>query len=129
MTNSDLLKKIGLTDSESKVYLALLKIGKLTSKGEILKESKIAASKIYIVLDKLMDKGLASTIIKNNVKHFSAAPPSRLKDYLDQKKQDIIENEKTADELLPKLELYYKSFREKTTAEVFFGWKGLETAY
>ncbi len=129
MAEKELLQKLGLTDSEAKVYLALLKIGEFTSKGAILKEAKIAPSKIYHILDKLMDKGLVSTITKNNVMRFAAAPPARLKDYLERKKQEVAEEEQTAAELLPQLELSYKAFREKTTAEIFIGWQGLETAY
>jgi len=122
------LRTIGLTDSETKVYLALLRLG-LTSKGKILKEAKIAPSKVYHVLDKLMDKGLVSMIIKNNVKHFAAAPISRIKDYLDKKKDELAEEEKTLAEVQPQLEALQKRSLEKTTAEIFFGWKGMETAY
>lgn len=129
MEEKELLQKIGLTDSESKVYLALLKLGKFSQKGEILKHAKIAPSKIYHILDKLIDKGLASTIIKNNVKHFAPASPSRIKDYLATKHDEILEEQKTAEELLPKLEGLYESVKEKTTAEIFMGWKGMETAY
>ncbi len=129
MAEKELLKKLGLTDSETKVYLALLKIGEFTSKGAILKEAKIAPSKVYHVLDKLMNKGLVSTIIKNNVKRFAAAPPTRLKDYLAFKKQELVSEEQVAEELLPRLEGLYKAFREKTTAEIFIGWQGMETVY
>jgi sugar-specific transcriptional regulator TrmB len=124
-----LLQGLGLTESEAKVYLALLRIGELTSKGRILKEAKIAPSKIYHVLEKLMDKGLVSTITKNNVKHFAASPPTRIKDYIETKKEEIAEEEKIANKVMPKLEQLYSSLREKTTAEIFIGWKGLETAY
>ena len=127
--DNDLLQKIGLTGSESKVYLALLEIGNFTSKKDILKYSGIAPSKVYHVLDKLMDKGLVSTIIKNNVKHFAAAPPARIKDYISEKKEQIEQEQKTAEELMPRLEALYKSVAEKTTAEIFIGWKGMETHY
>lgn len=129
MAERELLRKLGLTDSEAKVYLALLKIGEFTSKGAILKEARIAPSKVYHVLDKLIDKGLVSTVTKDNVKRFAAAPPRRIGDYLALKKQEIEQEEKTAEELLPRLEALYKTFREKTTAEVFFGWQGIETVY
>lgn len=129
MNEKELLQKLGLTDSEAKVYLALLRIGILTSKGAILKEAKIAPSKVYHVLDKLMDKGLVSTITKNNVKRFAAAPPARIKDYLTKKKQEFADEEKSAEALLPRLDALYKEFREKTTAEIFIGWHGLETVY
>jgi len=122
------LKAIGLTNSEVKVYLALLKLG-ISSKGNILKEAKIAPSKVYHVLDKLMDKGLASMIIKNNVKHFSAAPVFRIKDYLEKKKDELKEEEKTFNEIEPFLQSLQKKRAEETKAEIFLGWKGMETIY
>mgnify|MGYP001584581154 FL=1 len=45
----NLLKEIGLTAYESKVYLALLDIGKATS-GEILKKAELRTGKIYEIL-------------------------------------------------------------------------------
>ncbi len=129
MAEQELLEKLGLAGSEAKVYLALLKIGEFATKGPILKETKIAPSKVYHVLDKLIAKGLVSTIVKNNVKHFAAAPPDRLKDYLDTKKRELMAEEKTAAELMPRLQGLYKTFKEKTTAEIFMGWQGMESAY
>ena len=41
-TNYEFLRRIGLTESEIKVYLALLKLG-ASSKGKLVKEAKIAA--------------------------------------------------------------------------------------
>ena len=76
-----------------------------------------------------MDKGLVSTIIKNNVKHFSAAPVSRIKDYLEGKKRDLDEEEKIINQALPMLEALQKKSKEETTAEIFFGWQGMETVY
>jgi len=122
------LRTIGLTNSEIKVYLALLKLG-LSSKGKILKEAKIAPSKIYHVLDKLIYKGLASTIIKNNVKHFSAAPVSRIKDYLEKKKSELEKEENAFMEIKSHLESLQKVPITETSAEIFIGWKGMETVY
>ena len=86
--NTELLEEIGLTKSEIKVYLALLEIGS-SSKGPLVKKANITSSKIYEVTDKLIEKGLVSYIIKNNVKYFSAAPPSRIKDYIEEKREKI----------------------------------------
>lgn len=127
--NEEILRKIGLTSSEAKVYLALLRIGEFSSKGKILEEAKIASSKIYEVLNKLIEKGMASTLIKNNVAYFAAASPLRIKDYLQEKKKQILEQEKILEGILPKLQESYKSLRDRTTAEIFFGWRGMETVY
>jgi|SRR3989344_3327465 len=120
------LREVGLTESEIKVYLALLKCG-LSSKGAILKEAKIAGSKIYIVLDKLIDKGLASVIIKNNVRHYSAASPIRLKDYLSTKRSEIDKQSREIDNIMQHFESLQAA--KKTIAEIYVGWKGMETVY
>ena len=49
-----LLEKLGLTKGEIKVYLALNKLGE-SSIGPIGKESKVSKSKMYDILDKLIE--------------------------------------------------------------------------
>ena len=58
------LLKVGLTDGESKVYLALSQLGSSTV-GPIVKKSGIAYSNIYDVLDRLTKKGIVSFVIKS----------------------------------------------------------------
>ncbi len=122
------LENIGLTKSEIKVYLALLEIGE-SSKGKIVRKAKIAASKVYDVLDKLIDKGLASFIARNNVKYFRAASPGRIKDYISTKKEALVEQEKEFNKFLPSLDNLYESVSENSIIEVYRGWKGMETVY
>jgi len=126
--NYSFLRKIGLTESEIKVYLALLKLG-VSSKGAIIKESKIAPSKIYEIADKLIDKGLCSTITKNGVKHFMGASPARIRDYLHKKQEEILQEEKELEKIIPKLQSYYNKIPEGIKIEMFIGWKGIETVY
>lgn len=122
------LRKIGLTESEIKVYLALIKLG-TSSKGNLIKESKIAPSKIYEITDKLIDKGLCSTILKNGIKHFMGASPTRIRDYLRKKQEEISQEEKELEKIMPKLQSYYNKMPEGVKVEVFIGWKGMETVY
>ena len=63
------LKKIGLTDYESRIYLALLDIGEGTS-GDVIKKAEIHTGKIYEILESLKNKGLISEITKNNIKQY-----------------------------------------------------------
>ena len=122
------LENIGLTKSEIKVYAALLEIGE-SSKGEIVRKAKIAASKVYDILDKLMNKGLASVVIKNNIRYFRAANPLRIKDYVNKKKEELIQQEKSLDKIMPELRLLYETKEEESIIQVFKGWKGMETVY
>ncbi len=121
------LKNIGLTDSEIKVYLALLELGTST-KGPIVNKSGVASSKIYELLDKLIEKGLVSYIIKENRKYFRAADPSRILDYLKEKQSQIKEQENDISQILPQLLLKQKLANSMKDAEIYKGIKGYQTA-
>lgn len=121
------LEEIGLTESEIKVYLALLEMGS-SKKGPLVKKAGISSSKIYEVVDKLIARGLASYVLKNRVKYFHAAPPRMIQAHLEEKQEQLLRYHKALDKLLPHLEL--KRFLHKTTdAEVYLGWKGMQTVY
>jgi len=126
--NSNELTGIGLTQGESKVYLALLKLGSSTV-GPIVKESKIAYSNIYEVLERLLKKGLVSFIIKEKTKYFSAAEPYRVEEYLKTKEAEIEKQKADLKKLLPSLISIKNSKDKETYAEIFTGQKGLKTAY
>jgi len=121
------LKRIGLTDGESRAYLALLKLGSSTV-GPIVKESGISYSKIYEVLGRLLEKGVISYNIKEKTKHFQSIAPNRLLDILEQKEKEIIENRNQLKKIIPNLERI-KDKRFLQEAEIFLGIKGLRTAY
>lgn len=123
-----ILEEIGLTESEIKVYIALLELGSV-KKGPLVKRAGITSSKIYEVMDKLIEKGLASYVVKNKVKHFTAASPSRIKDYIQEKKMKLEQQENNFENILPTLQLMQKFKEKKTDAEVYRGWKGMQTVY
>ena len=58
----DILKSIGLSEREIKVYLALLELGQ-TTVGPVATKTRIQHPKIYQTLEKLIDKGLVNFII------------------------------------------------------------------
>ena len=79
-----LLSQIGLTNSDIKVYFALLELESSTV-GPIIKKSRVPDSKIYAILEKLKSRGLVSFVIKNNVKHFQCADPKNLISIIEEK--------------------------------------------
>lgn len=122
------LEKAGLTKGEIRVYLALLELGE-TSTGLIIKHSKITGSKVYEILEKLKEKGLASYVTKEKIKYFQAAPPNRIIDYIEKKEQEIKNNKEEIKSLLPQLESKQKSLQLSQNAQVFEGWEGLRTVF
>jgi len=126
--NIEILKNLGLTDSEIKVYLALLELGS-TTKGPIVDKSNVASSKIYELLEKLSKKGLVSTITKSGVKYFESAPPTRLLDYLKEKEQKIKQQENQLQNIIPELELKRTIAGMGSETQVFKGMEGATTSF
>jgi sugar-specific transcriptional regulator TrmB len=125
--NTKILEKIGLTEGEVRVYLALLELG-LCSTGQIIDKSQITSSKVYIILERLEQKGLVSHVIKNNVRHFQSANPNKILDYLEEKKKEIEEDSKIVKELLPSLIEKREKFSNIQETTMYQGAKGFQTA-
>jgi len=123
-----ILEKIGLTKNEVKIYLKLLELG-LTTSGAIIKKTGIHNSKVYDGLERLANKGLVTHVIIANTKNFKAVSPDRLLDFLEDKKKEISEEEKEIKNILPQLKLLQQLETDDTQAEIFQGWKGMETVF
>ncbi len=123
----EVLEKVGLTHNESKIYLTLLRTGTAKS-GEILNRSGLNSGKIYEILESLKKKGLVSESVVNKVKHFTAAPPKQILDYLEKKKAEIAEEEATILQALPNLELIRNSAIKDIRAVTYIGYNGIKTA-
>src|SRR3989338_4257999 len=91
--NTSVLKKIGLTDTEIKIYVELLSIG-ATSAGKIVEETGIYRKNLYDALNKLIEKGLVTYVIENKIKFFQPKNPESLINYLEEKKAQIDERKK-----------------------------------
>jgi len=123
----EILERIGLTKNESKIYLTLLKIG--TSRvSTLLKKSGLNSGKIYDYLESLQNKGLVSESVINNVRHFSPAPPKRIRDYLQIKKEQMLKEEQLAESLIRDLEPLRKVALEEPRSVTYTGYKGFQTA-
>lgn len=122
------LKRIGLTEGEIRIYDALLELGE-TTRTALAKKSGISPSKIYDVANRLLEKGVISSVKKQGVLHFSAADPERLKTFLEQKAEALQQERAVVDQLLPTLLLKYRKTAEQTDIEVFYGWGGMQTAF
>ncbi len=124
----EIFKDLGLTDSETKVYLALLELGDST-RGEIVNKSRIAGSKVYEILEKLQEKGLVSIYIQDKIKHFKPLNPKQILNYLNEKKSKINQTEEAFKSILPELMYKFSSSKEEQEVELLQGVKGLEIIF
>jgi len=113
----DILEELGLTNRESRVYLALLELGSTTT-GPIIKKSGVPNSKIYEILENLQNKGLVSWIIKNKTKYFQASSPKKLLTMLKEKERKL-------EEILPQLEMKQTLSKTRRSTEIFEGVKAI----
>lgn len=123
--DTEVLKKIGLSDNEIRIYLSLLKTGPSTA-YEIGKKTGIYRVHVYDKLEQLMGKGLVTYVVQGAKKSFRATAPVKLKHYLEEKKKLLEIQQIMLGNLLPELELMAKAPREDTKVEVFKGIEGLK---
>lgn len=123
--NTHALKNIGLTDNEIKIYLDLLKSGSSTA-YEIGKRTGIYRVHVYDKLEQLMNKGLVTYIYQGAKKFFQATNPSKIQQYLEEKKKELEVQEEGFFSLLPELEKMTLLPKEDTLVEVFKGNEGLK---
>ncbi|MDD5193558.1 MAG: helix-turn-helix domain-containing protein [Candidatus Nanoarchaeia archaeon] len=85
-----ILREIGLTEREIKVYVALLELGKTTA-GPISSRARLAHTKVYDTLQRLVEKGLVSYIVVSKTKYFQAEDPREIVNILDDRREKVIE--------------------------------------
>ncbi len=121
------LEEAGLTGGESKVYLALLELGPSTS-GPIVEKSGVARSIVYQILERLSQKGLVSSVTRERTRHFQAAQPDRILEYVDEKEKAALESRRKLEELLPRLSAMQMAAKESEVL-VFTGFRGMISAH
>ncbi|MFA5992495.1 MAG: helix-turn-helix domain-containing protein [Candidatus Pacearchaeota archaeon] len=124
--NTNVLKEIGLTDAEIKVFVELSKVESAMA-SEIAEKVGIYRTNTYDILESLIEKGLVSYIIKANRKHFLASKPEKLLSYLKEKEEKIKNQETQIQELIPILLSLKQSKQEELKAEIYKGKEGLKT--
>lgn len=126
--NPKLLQEIGLTEGETKVYLALLKLGS-SKTGIISKEAEVSSSKVYKILDRLEKKGLVGHGKVGEIKHYKAMEPKSLLKYIELKKDELNKKEKEIEKIIPELEIQQKLGKSKTSAVLYEGIKSIKNYF
>ena len=115
-----IVKELGLTENQIKIYLFLLKHPESTT-GPIIKGTKIANSRVYEDLNSLISKGFVSYNIQKDGKHFSSSNPEILLNKEEERKRQI---EKIIGDLSE-----LKKQDSETTMAVYEGFEGFKTAF
>lgn len=114
----ELLREIGLSLNEARVYEALLHTGEASVQTISLK-SKVHRRNVYDSLNKLMEKGLASEVFVKGEKNFKAINPRRLLELLKEKEGKL-------GKFLPEMQAKYEALEEKEEAYLYRGIEGFK---
>lgn len=122
------LAEFGLTGKEAKVYLKLLEKGSITS-GELMRELQMYSKTIYEILGRLVEKGIASYVIKANTKYFEAERPEKFLDIIDEEEEKLEAKREEIKKIIPELNLKRKLSKEPQEATIYKGKKGIKSIF
>ena len=116
------LENLGLNEKEARVYVALLQFGK-ASAYTIAKSSGLKKPTTYVVLESLIDKGIASKVPRAKTMQYTAISPDDLfsihKEKLENAKKDA----------LPELKALSRGRDYKVRARYYEGLDGIKEMY
>ena len=118
----EILKEIGLTDGEIKVYLSLLNKGTQTA-SQLARNTRLNRSNLYRILERLIEKKLVFSSIIEKTKYFSITRVERVKELYNEKIEELKEKEKQIKEFVKNAEKLseVKLPREEFVVEVHEG--------
>ncbi len=112
------LEDIGLSKNQAKIYLKLIELGP-SSVGQLSEKIEVHRTNIYDALEKLIEQGLVSYILKGKTKHFQASAPKALLSVL----KGRVNRFKS---ILPQLQLNDRFGKQKEQATLYEGVKGIK---
>jgi sugar-specific transcriptional regulator TrmB len=71
------LKDLGLTDNEVRIYLVLLKYGMMNPYA-LADKTGLHRGYVYDALERMQEKGVVNSILKDGKKHYQATAPENL---------------------------------------------------
>lgn len=116
---------IGLTETELNVYKTLLRTG-MSLAADVIKSTQVHRATAYDVLNRLIEKGLASYIVKNKKKYYKAAAPGRIIEIFEEKKKALESEEEEIRESAKELEKIKLLEKKRDIAQIYAGKEGLK---
>lgn len=120
-----MLSPFGLDEFEGTIYLVLIEKGFLSALA-ISRSTSIARTKVYRLLDKLINKGLVEQKLDGSGMRFGATDPSKFKQLVIEKEHNVKSLKESLPDLVSKLETISSRKNEKTKVLYYKGSEGLK---
>lgn len=115
------LYDIGLTEHEALVYMAMLSLGPTTAL-KISRVTEVKRSTVYLALESLLQKGMASIELRGMKRLYVAENPEKLETLLEERKNRFGRN-------LPELLSLYNLKGGESYLKYYEGMNGLKSVY
>lgn len=124
----EILNEIGLSKPEIAVYKGLIEKGR-SKTGEICNYTKVHSSKIYSILNNLIEKGLITFTTKNNIKFFEATPVESIKTLFEKKKEELDKTEEKIFEIITNLKKLKVKEQNQAIYNYYEGISGIKAGW
>lgn len=119
---SQILKSLGLVDSEVKTYLQALQHGPSTVM-DLSKYTGLSRQASYLAIETLTKRGLMSSVERGKKSFYAAEAPGKLLAYAERQRKELSERVDDLKKVLPELEL--QTGGEKPVVRVYEGKEGV----
>ncbi|OIO52183.1 hypothetical protein COY93_02415 [Candidatus Uhrbacteria bacterium CG_4_10_14_0_8_um_filter_58_22] len=120
-----ILRRLGFSDQEIRVYLALLSSGASSFK-RISQDTGLNRSTVQDALKTLGDIGLTSSFQRHKKQYFLAESPDKLVEVVEQRERGLVDLKRRINEVLPELRSIYSDGTERPAVKYYEGMKGVE---
>jgi sugar-specific transcriptional regulator TrmB len=128
MQLEEILKGLGLTEGEAKIYLKLISLGEATA-SELGRLTKIQRRNAYDITKRLMEKGLISSIQKDRQTMYLPVEPLKLSDILNEREEKLLRLREEFSKALPVLQEAVRKREPQVGAKLLFGKEGVKAVY
>jgi len=125
---SQLFSKLGLSETQAKIYEFLLKNGTKTA-GEISKKTEVKRGLTYNALSELEKKGIISQNTKTKVATFTPNHPEALREYIETKEKEVRDTKLSLETILPSIISDFSLISDKPGVRYSEGYDGIEKAF
>src|SRR3989344_9012160 len=124
----NILRTIGLSEGEIKVYSAVLDLGS-ASVNKIHEKVGMERRNIYDILNKLIEKGLITYSEENKKRTFRITHPNKIVGYLEEKKKELDNSKNQILKEIPNIIEKFNAKKPEIKSEIFRGPEGTKAVW
>jgi len=123
-----LLEELGFSDKEVKVYLVALRLG-MQPASVLAKHLKMNRVTAYVICKKLIEKGVANAVTRNNIQYFTVERPEALVKYAERQERAWEQRKKSVEKAVPEFSDYLRDVSSLPKVRFYEGIEGIKTVY